>query len=364
MASSPSCSVASFLYLEDQCHDTVHCRKAEIIYLKDLPATALQLLQHRTGIEFLTENDTICLHHQKHYLDRFEKLQTFCCDPWNRHAKHATKSLRAMSKETAVKLSSKAGKKFVQGMKLCPRCSVSAQDIEEGEESENEEGGSNEWECLETSEKSMEAVSKGLSAIGCSPIKMAKMNQDQKKAYTRKKFKMASSKLQSTMAAAIGEAGTSLDSETAVEKSKCAKCHDFDTLIADLKVKCSLSTKQEKIQIMTLAPKTWTVTETAETFGTTRYMAHKAMKLRQSDGVLAKPNAKLGRAMPESVKQAVLQFFNDDEVSRLCPGAKDFVSVKGVHHQKRLLLSNLKELYENFKERTGNRIGFSTFCEL
>ena len=51
------------------------------------------------------------------------------------------------------------------------------------------------------------------------------------------------------------------------------------------------------------------------------------------------------------------------------PGKKDFVSVrqgdKWVHLQKRLLLSNLKELYQQFKEEYPmEKIGFSKFAEL
>ena len=49
------------------------------------------------------------------------------------------------------------------------------------------------------------------------------------------------------------------------------------------------------------------------------------------------------------------------------PGMKDFVSVKQldgkrVHIQKRLILSNLQELFQNFKEK--HTVDFSKFAEL
>jgi hypothetical protein len=59
-----------------------------------------------------------------------------------------------------------------------------------------------------------------------------------------------------------------------------------------------------------------------------------------------------------------------DESSRLMLGMKDFVSVKQpdgnrVHIQKRLILSNLRELYQNFKEKHPvASIGLSKFAEL
>lgn len=74
--------------------------------------------------------------------------------------------------------------------------------------------------------------------------------------------------------------------------------------------------------------------------------------------------------MSTELKQRVLDFFHEDDVSSLRPGKKEFLSLrddKGVrtHHQKRLLLGNLRELYCRFKEMYPDaKIGFSTFAEL
>ena len=48
------------------------------------------------------------------------------------------------------------------------------------------------------------------------------------------------------------------------------------------------------------------------------------------------------------------------------PGKKDYVSVsRNTQKQKRLILSNLNELYANFKPKyVSTSIGFSKFCEL
>lgn len=51
------------------------------------------------------------------------------------------------------------------------------------------------------------------------------------------------------------------------------------------------------------------------------------------------------------------------------PGMKDYVSVRGesgrIHRQKRLILCNLKELYESFKKEMPNaQVGFSTFASI
>ena len=63
---------------------------------------------------------------------------------------------------------------------------------------------------------------------------------------------------------------------------------------------------------------------------------------------------------------AVVDFYEDSQNSRLMPGKKDFISIKkNVHKQKRLVLSNLKELYSSFKTQHPEiKIGFSKFCSL
>jgi hypothetical protein len=65
----------------------------------------------------------------------------------------------------------------------------------------------------------------------------------------------------------------------------------------------------------------------------------------------------------------VTVFYESDEYSRLCPGKKDYLSIKidgnRIHKQKRLLLANLNELYVAFKQKYEScKIGFSKFCEL
>lgn len=76
------------------------------------------------------------------------------------------------------------------------------------------------------------------------------------------------------------------------------------------------------------------------------------------------------RKLSEESKTKVIDFYNDDEASRMCLEEKDFVSVKNsegkrVHVQNRLLLSNLHEMYLYYKAKSsGEHVGYSKFCEL
>ena len=77
----------------------------------------------------------------------------------------------------------------------------------------------------------------------------------------------------------------------------------------------------------------------------------------------------MGQQIPQNVKDKVLELYQLDDFTRLCPGKKGCVSVflngKKVHKQKRLILLRLKELYIQFKKMHPNhKIGFSKFCEL
>ena len=65
----------------------------------------------------------------------------------------------------------------------------------------------------------------------------------------------------------------------------------------------------------------------------------------------------------------MIAFYKDEKLSRLMPGKKDFLLVredgKRLHAQKRLLLCNLKEVYQLFVSRHPDmKIGFSKFAEL
>jgi len=97
-------------------------------------------------------------------------------------------------------------------------------------------------------------------------------------------------------------------------------------------------------------------------------MVKKSRELRATNGILADPAKKQGKILPTKTVTAVKLFYEDDEFSRMCPGKKDYVSVREesgrVHKQKRLLLTNMKEMHVEFTKRTGTKTGLSKFCEL
>ncbi|XP_015127114.1 uncharacterized protein LOC107048461 [Diachasma alloeum] len=147
---------------------------------------------------------------------------------------------------------------------------------------------------------------------------------------------------------------------------------DLNDIIDRLKAKyhSGNTTKAQKIQILTILPSEWSTTKVARIMGATTYMVKKAKNISRTKGILSMPDAKLGRPIPDETLTAVEQFYNDDRVSSNMPGMKDYVSSRNsanerIHIQKRLILSNLRELYEFFREdQPSVVIGFSAFASL
>ena len=85
-----------------------------------------------------------------------------------------------------------------------------------------------------------------------------------------------------------------------------------------------------------------------------------------ADGILATSREKVGKSLKPQAKQAVLDFYENYEYLQQMPGKNNNVSISlETQKQKRLLLCNLKELYQEFKVKNPTiGIGFSKFASL
>ncbi|XP_044013077.1 uncharacterized protein LOC122855606 [Aphidius gifuensis] len=103
---------------------------------------------------------------------------------------------------------------------------------------------------------------------------------------------------------------------------------------------------------------------------TTKHMATVSKQLVEQKGLLSLPEPKKGKKISESTKRLVLDFYNDERNSSTMPGKKDFLSIrdesgKRTHVQKKLVLSNLNELFRSFQaEYPTIKIEFSTFAAM
>ena len=91
---------------------------------------------------------------------------------------------------------------------------------------------------------------------------------------------------------------------------------EFNEMIHNLKQNCNTSEKfSEKIQILTILPQSWTRRRKEAEFGASYHMAQMSKRLVESDGVMATPNPRQGKPLPEAIKQLVVQFYQQDSVS-------------------------------------------------
>ena len=73
------------------------------------------------------------------------------------------------------------------------------------------------------------------------------------------------------------------------DSPECSKCSDLDRLTELLKEKLKMSSTQEKVKILTLAPESWSISKTCNEIHVPEYLVKKARKLKNSKGILAEP---------------------------------------------------------------------------
>ena len=126
--------------------------------------------------------------------------------------------------------------------------------------------------------------------------------------------------------------------------------------------------KQERIQLLTLASEFWSRKNLSRELNCSEREARVAKDLVANSRIFSIPVKKRGKL---DTVNSVKSFYERDDVSRIMPGLKDYyLSIKQSngkreHIQKRLLLGNLNELnnlYKNANEYVN--IGFTKFTEL
>ena len=282
-----------------------------------------------------------------------------CCNPFN-CAKHNVRSksrLRTVTKRICEKFPS-----VLPGDKICDSCrkklstvskipqqvdvsttyTCSSPDLPD---CSSESSPEKKYEAA-IAEESREKTNEYLNNIGMTPITKRKL---QSKKYQKSKVETITQMLQK-----VG-----IDEKTS----------DDGEIVTQLKEKFSTANRSEKVQILTVLPRSWSIRKIQTEFGASNFTVRKAKALVASSGILTTPNPKPGRSLPQVTRELVSNFYEDDENSRLMPGKKDCISVRKpegrVTIQKRLVLTNLRELYRSFKDKhLETRVGFSKFAEL
>lgn len=369
------CSVGSLLNIS--CENTSLTKSKDIYLISEkLSKEEVEILVWRTNKQY-SETDYICSHHLCYFLKYFEKNQKSCCDPFKKHSVPLTKKkdLRIITLEKAKYVKENKDIILVPGKLLCSTCrkllneATPTLDNEEIALLESDEASESE---LTNAKRVLERekLNETLLGLDVTPLKLQSLSMQSKKKYAKKKFKMAKDQVKKKLSFVLNvqESNDSSESDSTTQVNELkTKSEDLDHLVDAIKEKLKTNlTKREKIQILTITPKSWSRRKSAEKFNVSEYLVRKARTLANEKGILALTEPKHGRNLPQETIDTAQLFYEDDEFSYMLPGAKDKVSIKkNTYKQKRILLCNLEELFIAFKEKHPNlKIGLSKFCSL
>lgn len=167
------------------------------------------------------------------------------------------------------------------GQKLCKQCERKLLNLQKESSSDEEEYH------LAPDEQSLEDVDSfntSFEKLECSPLKQSVRPRD-KVRYGKRKVQEASVAVTKKVAAALKVHEDQIVSPDSEEKT-CQNCTDFEEVVCSLREKCKTSSKQEKIRLLTLAPKTWSIAKTATEFQVTHYLVRRSRELKKTRGIL------------------------------------------------------------------------------
>jgi hypothetical protein len=381
-----SCTIGTHLGTVADCHKGSYTGgKTGLSRMCELDPPSRDLICWRSGCVDLDEESTVCLHHSKIFLDRYASLQKHCCDPFDIHPQSKRRGgLREINTDKAKLLEALTGKSIKPGQKWCPTCVQKEVSVVLPLESQNETDTD---EFMLTSDvvyhrddrmvlsslhaPNVSSLNQSLIHAGFSPINPKSVSKRDIVSYGKRKCNEVQSAVSSELAGCLDVPATSImHPEVQTVCSGNELCADMIQLVDLLKEKMKVSSRQKQIQMLTLAPQSWSIAKTIEEFQVSEYKVREARKLLKDKGVLGDIEPKLGRPLAKAVEERIKNFYYNDEYSRLMPGAKDYKSVrdsdgKRVHRQKRLILMNLNELYENYRMKyPEDKVGLSKFCML
>ena len=280
----------------------------------------------------------------------FAKLnrKSRCCDPFGCHKTTITKGIRNVTDKAKFHFPH-----LTDDDKLCTKCrkQVAALPMTRQARSRQVETSESDSDCGRNDGDVSELVilpdtfvspdlsllNSTLSAMGESPVvKKKAVRSHQYVAEKAKKIEVAVKR--------------QLDLSTGSRLMECegkmtTTGSDESEMIQQLKDKFKSCTKNsEKVHVLTVLPRSWTQKRIREEFNASDYMVRTVKKLVSEKGILSNPNQKGGKTLSTDTVDEVKAFYRSDDISRVMPGKKDFVSVNvnggRVHAQKRLVLCN------------------------
>ncbi len=253
---------------------------------------------------------------------QYKSTSKYCCDPLKQHkSRKKGKDLRMVTTSLITKhpqLQLRRG----PGQLLCSACrktlsqlpEVEAKEIRESalttalekkSSSSTTSGEAGASAVLSddqfvSPEGELTVINKAIGQLGESPFDMVRAQSYKGYALRKKR------KIEATLQAKIKIATTSTNLEDETE--------DDSEITLQLKDKFKSTTKRsEKIMVLTVLPKSWSIRKIAMEFNCSNYMAQRAKSLVAEEGIMSTPNKKAGKNLPDATVTSVKDFYMNDE---------------------------------------------------
>ena len=188
---------------------------------------------------------------------------------------------------------------IVQGQKLCLMCRNKLSVREQSETDSRNSDVNDEINYIEeihSTEQDQQDISEYFQSFDISPLKVHAQLLSGRVNLGKRKLSTAISTIQKKVARALNVTPEeyNLDYSTTEDVDLLQiKAKNFDRLMQLIKENLStIKTNREIIQILTLAPVTWSIKKVANLFNATEYAPRKAGSLVQEKGILALPDKK------------------------------------------------------------------------
>ncbi|KAK3917885.1 DNA replication and repair protein RecF [Frankliniella fusca] len=299
-----------------------------------------------------------------------ESERSSCADPFKIHNKPVYKGLRVIKESDRERHSRNL---LLVGQLWCDKCRKMAPATSEtsGSAPSSQEPGA---ACMPSTQGSgtsptlspaiqKERVRQCLNSLGLSPLPPSRevSRSDTSKADVGKR------KLEAAVDVVKKKISLALKvNEEDLQSIQDKKAQDHDLLMEEIRKKLPSASRVQKYQLLSLVPDSWPIITAANFFGISRTLFIAARQLKREKGILPIPDFSRASSVNEATKALIKSYYCSDENSKVMPGSRDCVSIsKGVYEQKRLLLSNIPELYEAFKnDNDGLKVGKSIFWSL
>ena len=291
------CSIGKIV--KDDCNLLTYTRKTGFLQLNSLHDDEREIILWRCGLlekGIDVGKGTICMHHSFVYGKVFERhVSVKCCNAFNTH-RRKVKGQRVITLAKAYKLK-KIGYNVIPGWKICKNCyekipkeSITEQveddlEFEESFQGDLEEGG-------DSVELSREEFNSSLVFSGLSPLKLHGLRKPNQISAAIGKLRRLREHYEEMAARAIGVdvdniASSSTAASDVLRRDAMEKAAELDRLHFLLKEKLIESSKEEKVQILTLAPDSWSREQAAQFFNVSEHMVRTARKLKKEKGILS-----------------------------------------------------------------------------